>query len=895
LNQRLGVERLVLPLVSRPNRYVGSALNRTVKDFEGADLRVALALGDAYEIGMSHTGLRILYHVLNGRPGTLAEFCFAPWPDAERELRARGLPLLSLGSQRPLADFDLIGFSLQYELHFTNILNMLDLGGVPLLARERGEEHPLVIGGGHAAFDPEPMADFLDAFVLGDGEEIVQRVADLVERWVRGDGDRPELLRRLAALEGIYVPSGYDPVENEEGRLIPVARAGWPARVRATWVERLRPEYYPDRPLVPLSEITHDRLTVEVMRGCTRGCRFCQAGMINRPARQKPPDEIVRETLAGLASTGWDEVSLMSLSTTDHTEIVETVDLLTRSLCGAPVAISLPSTRPGTLPEELARTLGDTRSGHLTLAPEAGTQRLRDVINKGVREEELLESVAIAARQGYTGAKLYFMIGLPGERPEDVVGIADLGRKVLAAGRAAAPNRRFSVTLSLSPHVPKPQTPFQWEEQDPSPRLEEKVRLLRARLRGTALTFKWRDAETAFLEGVFSRGDRRLGPAILEAWKRGCRFDGWSEHLRFDTWASVFADLGLDAAGYLAARRTDVRQPWEHVRSAVSRGFLLRERERAQRAEVTEDCRLALCHACGVPDCPDRISPTGRRPGDLAKVSVPALAANPGPAPRRERKSSLAASLALAVRFRLRFLKGEALRFVAHLELMRVWERALRRSQLPVAMSQGFRPHIKMSFGPPLPVGYSSLAEYMDLEFSRPPAADLLETLNPLLPDGLRVTGWRPILYRTTSLMSALDTAAYRIRLTDAFVGEGGLDPAALDDVLSRAVAEILGRDQILVTRNGKDGPREIDIRPSIEAVEPLASGQGFDCWIRMTPRAQARPEELLSQLVPGPDPRLADVERTGMWATAGDRRLDPFELLSSAAAPLPETSRAMG
>ena len=882
----------MLPLVSRPNRYVGSALNRVRKDFDGSALRVVLALGDAYEIGMSHTGLRILYHILNQRRGTLAEFCFAPWPDAERELRSRGLPLLSLESQRPLADFDLVGFSLQYELHYTNILNMLDLGGVPLLARERGEDDPLVIGGGHAAYDPEPMADYFDAFVLGDGEEAVLEVAALAERWAGGEFDRAELLRRLAGLGCVYVPAGYDLEENADGFLVPRARPGWPAVVRAAWVDRLRPEYYPEKPLVPLGEITHDRLTVEVMRGCTRGCRFCQAGMINRPARQKPPGQIVEETLTGLAHTGWDEVSLMSLSTTDHTEIVAAVDELVRRLDGEPVAITLPSTRPGTLPERLARALGESKSGHLTLAPEAGTQRLRDVINKGVTEAGLLESVALAARQGYTGVKLYFMVGLPGERPEDLAAIPELGRKALAAGRAAA-SGRFTVTLSLSPHVPKTQTPFQWEAQDPPALLEEKVRLVRAGVRGTALTLKWRDTETAFLEGVFSRGDRRLGAAVLEAWKRGCRFDGWTEHLRFATWTAVFADLGLDAGRYLAARRDDVRQCWEHVRAPVSRRFLLAERERARRAEATADCRLATCHACGISDCPDRLSPTGRRPGVPEVVPAPALAASP--AARRAARLPIAASLAMAIRFRLRYLKGEALRFVAHLELLRVWERALRRSRLPVAMSQGFRPHIRMSFGPPLPLGHTSLAEYVDLEFARPPAADLLETLNPLLPEGLQVTGWRPILYRTASLMSALDTAAYRIRFTDAYLGEGGWTPADVGERLPAAAAEILGRDQILVTRNGKDGPRTLDIRPSLEAVEPLASGQGLDCWIRMTPRCQARPEELLAQLLPGADPRLAAVERTGLWATSGDRRLDPFELLSSVAAPLPETSRAMG
>jgi radical SAM family uncharacterized protein/radical SAM-linked protein len=883
----------VLPLISGPNRYVGNLVNREPHDYDRARLRVCLALADAYEIGMSHLGLRILRHVLGARPRTHVEFCFAPLPDAERELRARAMPLPSLESQHALRDFDLIGFSLQYELHYTNLLNMLELGGVPLFWRDRGESDPLVIGGGHAAFDPEPMADVLDAFVIGDGEEILVRIADVAERWKAREFDRPELLRKLAALGGIYVPAGYDVVETDEGFQVPRAKPDWPQHVQSVWVENLEPRFYPQTPLVSLSEITHDRLSVEVMRGCTRGCRFCQAGMINRPVRQKPASQIVAETLSGLKSTGWDEVSLLSLSTTDHTEIVEAVDKLTENLCGAPIAISLPSTRPGTLPDHLAEKLGETRSGHITLAPEAGTQRMRDVVNKGVCEEELLESVAIAARQGYTGAKLYFMIGLPGERPEDLTGIVDLSQKALAVGRRASPRKRFSVTVSLSPHVPKPQTPFQWEAQDPSPVIEEKLRLLRTLVKGTPIVLKWRDSETAFLEGVFSRGDRRLGAAVVEAFRRGCRFDGWTEHLRYEEWTRVFADLGIDAERYLTRRRTDVPQPWEHVRSPVSRKFLLKEMEKARRAEVSVDCRLAFCHACGIDDCPDRVSPTGRRPGAEFAPSVPqplAFAAG-----TRRTSSPLAATLALATRFRLRFWKGEALRFVSHLELLRAWERAFRRSGLPVATSQGFRTRLKLSFGPPLPVGQSSLAEYLDVEFARPPAADPIETLNPLLPEGMRLTGWRPILYRAASLMASVDAASYRIRFTDAYFEHGGWAPSALATPLAEAVTALWNKDPLLVTRNGKGGAREVDLRPSIESVEALPDSAGLDCWIRFTPRAQARPEEVLSLLLPGADPRLTRIERTGLWATAGDRRLDPFEVLSFAAAPVSEESRAMG
>lgn len=601
----LKIPPAILSRVAKPARYTGQEWNSVKKDPAAVAATVALAFPDVYEVGMSHLGLKILYHVLNRRDDVAAERVYAPWPDMEAEMRTGGLPLYTLESYRPVAEFDLVGFTLQYELSYTNILNMLDLAGIPLMSGERGDNHPFIIAGGPCAFNAEPLADFIDFFVLGEAEEAVDEVAAALVAWKKAGkpGGRQGFLTRVAAIAGVYVPAFYSVTYDADGTLAAATptQPAAAARIEKRIIADLEKAPYPTSPVVPFLEIVHDRIMLELFRGCTRGCRFCQAGTLYRPVRERRPETLVRLAQELVDSTGYGEISLTSLSSADYSCLHDLVVKLLDRFKDQGVSVSLPSLRIDSFSIQLAQEIQKVRKSGLTFAPEAGTQRLRDVINKGVSEQDLEEAVGAAFRAGWSGVKLYFMIGLPTETDEDIVGIAALARKVQAIFREITGKRGAKISVSVSSFVPKAHTPFQWYGQNSIAELERKQQLLRSQFKDRSISLSWHDAQVSYLEAVFARGDRRLGRVLLAAWRQGAKFDGWSEFFKFAIWQDAFASEGIDPDFYAARERPqDEPLPWDHLGAGVDKEFLASEYRQAMAGEVTADCRRGECRGCGV-------------------------------------------------------------------------------------------------------------------------------------------------------------------------------------------------------------------------------------------------------------------------------------------------------
>lgn len=910
----------ILPRVQKPVRYVGGEWNSIKKDPTDIRVRVALGFPDTYEIGMSHLGLRILYSLLNNKEGVAAERVFAPWQDFERELRANQVPLYSLESKTPLRAFDFLGFSIQYELCYTNVLTMLDLSGLPLRAADRDLSYPLVLGGGPCTTNPEPAADFFDLFLIGEAEEALP---ELLDHYLEVKAQLPDysmtskrtLLRALAGVEGFYAPALYPTARDAQTGLhyvidpatrIQESETPAPFPVKRRVVADLSKFPFPEDPLVPFNEIVHDRVSIEVARGCTEGCRFCQAGTIYRPVRERNASEVVSTVTQSLEKTGYDEVSLASLSFGDYSCATPLLKKLMESLESKRTSLSLPSLRAYALTEEVTEELKKVRRTGLTIAPEGGTQRMRDVINKNITERDVLKSAETAFANGWNLIKLYFMIGQPTETDEDVAGIVDLAQKVVNVGRRVYQGQGkkagFKVNLSASSFVPKPQTPFQWCGLNSIDELYRKQRLIRSLITTHQIHFKYHDVETSQLECVFSRGDRSLSKVIENAWRRGCRFDGWTECFNYEAWKAAFAEEGVDMQVYLREYPLDAPLPWDHLDSLVKKSFQIKEWKKALAAKVSPPCEKPflprvlkewgmdghaaqagmnhigdkstfeskaplVCYDCGL-ECnleairtervENFVAITQALAGPLVQIMPPvgsdaSVAEQTSELPRN-------APVAPVFTYRTQYIKlGEA-KYTSSLDLTRAIARAFLRANIRLKYSQGFHPAPAISFGPALSVGIESVDEYLDFStHDRLTKEDFLARVNPNLPAGLQFTAMVELPSKADSLFKIINRAVYSIPLDAepilnamASFRQPSNNAALSDADVHRHFVEIFKRrDKVIVVREREGKRKELDIVPFIQEINLISdtTPMRLSLTMSMSNGSSVKPEEVLKSI----------------------------------------------
>lgn len=753
----------ILSRVEKPGRYVGGEWNEIRKRPSARLTKVALAFPDVYEIGMSYLGQKILYSLLNRDRDVLAERVFAPWPDFERELRAAGMPLTTLENGIPLREFDIVGFSLLYELNDSNILTMLDLGGIPLQALERGEGCPLVIAGGPAAFNPEPLAAFIDLFLLGDGEQAFPEIVRSVRALKRAGCDRASLLSELSGIDGAYVPSHYRPVAHGASPLVvPEPRGDAPSRIRKRVLRGFGRSPFPEKIVVPNLRVVFDRVAVEAARGCPQNCRFCQAASVYFPHRAKDPDVVHRTVVRSLRQTGYEDASLSALSIGDYPHLEGTVRCLMDELAQDKISLSLSSLRPGRLSRDLVENIQRVRKTGFTLVPEAGTERLRKVINKKLDDREIEDALTFAFQGGWKLVKLYFMAGLPTETDEDLAAVVSLVRKALELGRSilGSPPR---IHVSLSSFIPKPHTPFQWLGMEDEGRLLEKQDYVRAELRRhRSVEVKCHPVATSVLEAVFSRGDRRLGPVLARAWSKGARFDGWDDRLDPGLWRQAFDEEGVDFRDYLGPLGREERLPWDHIDSGLAKAHLSRELDLALQGEPSPSCLERSCAECG--GCELRF---WKKPARPARIS-----ALPAPEPRLGKPSDEMS------RYRAVYSKRRKSCYLSHIDLIHILQRGFRRAGLEVRKTEGFHPKMDLSYGPALPLGMEGLREVLEFRSARVmEEADFLARVNKALPDGVRFSSLTRLDRSAPSLHDAMVKFVYSF---DA----GGLGRADLKPLL---------------------------------------------------------------------------------------------------------------